>query len=312
MNLNLSVSLLLVAVICVTASQSHLEYPAVVTSANQNGACPSAAVREATHQRSKDEARSLLQNQVIPSLRSRSYPPCPCGGPGPWTRIAHLNMSDPTEQCPPNWELTTTPRRACRRPSTTNPTTCSSAIFPTNGRLYSRVCGRVTAYQKGSTDAFDPTVRGIFNGISNPGLEDPYMDGVSITHGPAGSRQHIWSFAAALFETDPNAELLQNLVCSCTTNITWPHQVPSFVGDNYFCATSNPGPFWNGTVIYDGVLWDGEGCGPTNACCEFNNPPWFRTTLLEPTTDDIELRICLDQEFEDEEVLVNFLDINVM
>ena len=29
----------------------------------------------------------------------------------------------------------------------------------------------------------------------------PYIDGVSLTHGAAGSRQHIWSFAAARYET---------------------------------------------------------------------------------------------------------------
>ena len=39
-------------------------------------------------------------------------------------------------------------------------------------------------------------------------------------------------------------------------------------------------------------LWDGEGCGPINACCQLNNPPWFCTPLPQPTTDDIELRLC--------------------
>jgi hypothetical protein len=39
-----------------------------------------------------------------------------CGGPG-WRRAAYLNMSDPTQTCPPAWELITTPRRSCARPS---------------------------------------------------------------------------------------------------------------------------------------------------------------------------------------------------
>ena len=39
-------------------------------------------------------------------------------------------------------------------------------------------------------------------------------------------------------------------------------------------------------------LWDGAGCGPLNTCCTFNNPPWFYKELPEPTTDDIEMRVC--------------------
>ena len=85
-------------------------------------------------------------------------------------------------------------------------------------------------------------------------------------------------------------------------------QVPAFVGNDYFCATGNPGPGFITTKIYsEDPLWDGEGCGPTNACCQFNNPPWFCTTLPKPTTDDLELRICRDQSWED-----SLVDISVM
>ena len=39
---------------------------------------------------------------------------------GPWTRIAYLNMSDPTHQCPPGFRLyTSNGVRACSRPSST-------------------------------------------------------------------------------------------------------------------------------------------------------------------------------------------------
>ena len=39
-------------------------------------------------------------------------------------------------------------------------------------------------------------------------------------------------------------------------------------------------------------LWDGKGCGPTNTCCSFNNPPWFIKNLHSSTTDDVEMRLC--------------------
>ena len=49
-------------------------------------------------------------------------------------------------------------------------------------------------------------------------------------------------------------------------------------------------------------MWDGEGCGPTNACCQLNNPPWFCKALPAATTDDLEVRICADEPAEDAEI----------
>ncbi len=174
--------LLFLSVIGCSSTQNvsfPLELPAIMIT-SENGTCPSAAEREATLQTLLDQVDSLIQEQVIPTLRSR--PPCPCGGPGDWTRIAHLNMSDPAQQCPPNWNLINTPVRGCGHGSAS----CESATFPSSGRSHSRVCGRINAYQRGSTDAFDSSsyIRGAFD-IQNPGLEDPYLDGVSLTHGTA-------------------------------------------------------------------------------------------------------------------------------
>ena len=165
------------------------------------------------------------------------------------------------------------------------------------------MCGRVNAIQQRTPDAFWPSIQG-----RNPGLEGVYIDGVSLTHGAAGSRQHIWTFAAALYETDPNYYLTR--VCPCTnTNFNWPYQIPLFIGHNYFCDTGHSGPgLSQGTVYTNDPLWDGEGCGPTSTCCQLNNPPWFCTTLPQPTT---ELRICGDQVISDEDIYVQFVDIHV-
>ena len=80
---------------------------------------------------------------------------CPCGGPGQWTRIAHLDMSDPSQQCPSIWSLITTPVRGCGR---SGRRACDSVTFPSTGQSYSHVCGRVTAYQSGRPNAFNPGV----------------------------------------------------------------------------------------------------------------------------------------------------------
>ena len=103
-------------------------------------------------------------------------------------------------------------------------------------------------------------------------------------------------------------------VCPCTnTNFTWPYQIPSFIGNNYFCDTGNPGPGWSPTLFYpNDLLWDGEGCGPASTCCQLNHPPWFCTTLPQPTTDDIKLRICGGQTRSNGDVYVQFVDICIM
>ena len=205
-------------------------------------------------------------------------------------------MSDPEQQCPTNWTLITSPKRACGQ--TSSGSNCDSVFFSTAGRSYSRVCGRVNAYQRGDPEGFS-NITG-----TSPGLD---LDGISITHGPAGSRQHIWTFVNALYETDPNYVTYWN--CACTNvNITWPHRVPSFIGNNYFCDTGHDGPDWSGSAVYpEDPLWDGEGCGPTNTCCEFNNPPWFCTALPQPTTDDVEIRLC----FERSHVGVRIISVDI-
>ena len=101
---------------------------------------------------------STLEESVIPLLELRSS--CPCGDAGEWRKIAHLDMSDPNQQCPPNWRLIETPKRTCGRP--TGSSGCDSAVFPSNGVSYSRVCGRVIGYQRGSPSAFVPSFGGMY------------------------------------------------------------------------------------------------------------------------------------------------------
>ena len=48
-------------------------------------------------------------------------------------------------------------------------------------------------------------------------------------------------------------------------------------------------------------LWDGAGCD-RGSCCQFNSPPWFCKDLPHPTSEDIELRLCLNEASDDEDV----------
>ena len=66
--------------------------------------------------------------------------------------------------------------------------TCSSALFSTNGTSYQRVCGRARGYQKGRSLAF--------YGYSHDGYRidhaGGYADGILITYG--SPHNHIWSY----------------------------------------------------------------------------------------------------------------------
>ena len=238
----------------------------------------------------------------------QSYDPdgltCSCGGEG-WTRAVYLNMSDPNQQCPSNWTLITTPVRGCGRRATGS-RQCASVTYSVHGRSYSSVCGRILAYQKGVAAAF---YHAILNNLDT--IDRAYLSGVSLTHGPVGSRQHIWSFVGAYYEQDPNYRT--EVTCPCTnTNVSWPHQVPSFINNDYFCDTGNPGPDFNFNTYYtDDPLWDGEGCSSTSTCCEFNSPPWFCKSLPQPTSDDLEIRNCYADPSCDENKLITLIDVYV-
>ena len=206
---------------------------------------------------------------------------CGCGGPG-WRRAAYLNMSDPTQTCPPAWELITTPKRFCARPSSAGSYSCYSTMFPTQGIQYSQVCGRITGYQVGHPEAF-------VDGVFGPTINERYVDGVSLTYG--SPRQHIWTFANALDERTT----IYVSICPCT-NVSEQRtpNIPPYIGNDYFCETGvPPGQRSTNTFFYaDDPLWDGQGCGPTSTCCAFNNPPWFCKQLSQSTNADLEVRLC--------------------
>ena len=252
-----------------------LTYPGQVLQGDGSQTCPSEAQRRITRNEVKNATQRLLQESVVPLLQINSTEH-PCGGSG-WRRVAYLNMSDPSQQCPSVWREYTTPFRVCGRRSTTG--SCEGVNYPTGNAQYNQVCGRITGYQLGNTDSF----RG-----SSQSINTYYVDGVSVTRG--SPRQHIWTFAAGV---DEQTQYGSCCTCPCVAGSTAGSNIPSFVGQNYFCETGLTQ--WNGGSLLwpnGDPLWDGQGCGPTSSCCSFNSPPWFNVTLPSSTTDDIEVRIC--------------------
>ena len=137
-----------------------------------------------------------------------------CNSSGGWMRVAHLNMTDPTHHCPTGFRHIDSPKRTCGRPGSG----CYSTAYAVDGISYSRVCGRIKAYQYSTMDAFEPYY---LNRAAT--IDGVYVDGISLTHGQ-NPRKHIWTFANALDEVHSN-----EYVCPCTkTDTPFTGAVPSF------------------------------------------------------------------------------------
>ena len=208
-----------------------------------------------------------------------------------WARVAFLNLSDSTSDCPnaQGFRLVTSTNgvRYCER--VTEGYGCNEHIFPTNGLNYDRVCGRVTGVQIGTAD--------VFQGPND--INEPYVDGVSLTYG--NPRQHIWTFVGYYSALFPE--------CPCSTGST---RTPyDFIGQDYFCESGTNTENFNGTMVFDqDLLWDGQMCTNTEVpCC--NGAPWFYKSLGITVSDDISFRLCSDQGGLDEEMGFTLVEIYV-
>ena len=265
-----------------------LTYPGWVLQGDGSQTCPSEAQRRMLRNEVTNAVRTVLRESVTLLLQSYS-----CDGSTGWRRVAYLNMSDPSQQCPSVWQEITTPHRVCGRRSTS--ASCEGLTYSTGSEQYDQVCGRIIGYERGTPS--------LFTGAGQS-IDSFYIDGVSVTYG--SPRQHIWSFGGGLDEVS------SIYACPCVTGSTAGSRIPPFVGQNYFCEAgitrySSGFAFWpNGDP-----LWDGQGCGPTSSCCTFNSPPWFSVVLSPPTTDDIEVRICDRGDARNEDSPIQLIELYV-
>ena len=213
---------------------------------------------------------------------------CGCNSTGGWMRVAFLNMTDPNQQCPDGLRLITSPKRTCGK--STPAVGCASVVYKTFGHEYSRVCGRIRAYQFGQPEGFTTGYSWLVDGIT------------LYTHSQS---QHIWSFAAGHSESSSTDG---RYVCPCNTGFSG--SIHPTVGQDYFCDTGSES-WTRGTFYSEDPLWDGEGCGPRSTCCSFNNPPWFCKQLPQSTTDDIEMRMCGHNPTTNEDTPFDIVEIYV-
>ena len=220
-----------------------------------------------------------------------------CNVTGPWVKLASWNISEAGSSCPSGLQLFVNGTvSACGIKEGTS--ACKSLPLLSSPVPYTQVCGRMRGYQKGTTDAF--------RAFKSSSIDGPYVDGVSITQG--SPRQYIWTFSSGVQElVQPN----KASQCPCFSGST--QSPPSFVGSDYFCESGCPA-YWDGTTFHAAdPLWDGEGCGALEAeCCAAPGLPWFHKVLDAPTTDYIEMRVCIDEATTNENVLISSYDIYVL
>ena len=223
-----------------------------------------------------------------------------CNSTGGWMRVAYLDLTNNLTTCPPGFRQISSPKRTCGRSQQS--AGCSSVSFSSNGIAYSKVCGRIIGYQDRSPSGFYTP---FYAGNS---IDGPYLEGVSVTHGRT-PRKHVWSFANALEEAYGYEN--NRHVCPCRPRSAMQQYIPSFVGNDYFCDTGIQGNWWLGGFHLDDPLWNGQGCTLQPDCCSFHSPPWFCKKLTYSTADDIEVRICADQGYRDEDSPIELIEIYV-
>ena len=211
-----------------------------------------------------------------------------CGSDEGWTRIAYLDMSNEEEKCPDGLRLyEANGVRACGKHSSG----CASITFPFEGISYSEVCGKVIGYQYYTTNGAH----------SSKGINDIYLDGISLTHGYP--RSHIWSFMSGTYESGSGSD------CPCGS--VGSRSAPSFVGKHYYCEAAAVPPI-KYKLYTDDPLWDGKGCGPIETqCCTPPGLPWFHRSFPYTTNDYIEMRLCCNQNIDNEDVTVSLFEIYV-
>jgi archaellum component FlaC len=228
----------------------------------------------------------------------------PCGD-GVWELVVKEDYSlAGGDTCPGDWvAVMASGRQFCGGMSVSSSASmvpfCDPATFQV-GREYSKVCGRIVGYGYGSNEAV------AINSVDD--VEAEYVDGLSLTHGMAGSRTHVWTFAIGLAE---NAATVPGNACPCNPLFPAADFVPSFIGGDIFCESglelvdgSNPAP---AALHLTDPLWDGRQC--QDECC--NSSPYFVKTLGTSTNEQLEIRICNNANLPSQNNVVEKIEIFV-
>ena len=184
-----------------------------------------------------------------------------------WMRALDMDMSRHHASCPNGLWQVDRPCKACGYNDENETGGCNSVTFSTHGVPYKRICGMASGYghhihlPDSSTTLTDCPSCG-------KDIDTAYLNGISITYGTP--RNHVWSYAAVWTRDNPSR--------------------PEFINEDYHCC----GAGGSGRLRED---VQGTPCDEVeSSCCRHPGLPWFCKELSEPTTADIEVRLCRNQE----------------
>ena len=216
-------------------------------------------------------------------------------------RVAHIDMRNTSVNCPApltQYQLDSG-ERVCGSTNSAG-LSCDSVIFPTHHLSYQHVCGRAAGFSYYHPCAFYYYKRGGQNTIDHA-----YVSGLSITYGPQNRRNHIWTYVGGFQESESHD-------CNCPCAANPGASSPPFVGQDFYCESATRyRPPYPRRWYTNNTLWDGEDCYPGSSCCDNPLAPWFRRTLQEMTTEDIEVRWCTTQGLASDRVATELLELYV-
>ena len=118
--------------------------------------CPSMEERE----RARNKIHQVIASVIATTTSATTMPTMTstytCNGTPGWRRVAFINMTDTSYNCPTGLNLTLYSKRTCEQSHTTRFGGCSSTTFSVGGLTYRRVFGRIRGYQFGAAKAFLP------------------------------------------------------------------------------------------------------------------------------------------------------------
>ena len=118
-------------------------------------------------------------------------------------------------------------------------------------------------------------------------INSAYFDGVSITYGNPGDRKRIWTCVGGVTQ---DRVIIMTVPCNTGSSIQAP---PPLVG---YCEPASNSGSLSDKLYNTNPLWNGQECtGLEGPCCTHPNMPWFKKTLNQVTSKNIELRLCFNR-----------------
>ena len=106
---------------------------------------------------------------------------------------------------------------------------------------------------------------------------------------------------AAIGRSDSGSGV-DNYYCPCADRTG--RNPPSFVSDQYYCESGAADNVTQDAYYTTDPVWDGLDCSISVNCCAHPDMPWFLQQFATAQQTFIEVRICHDQDFSNEGILV--------